>query len=949
MFVEFQVATKAFLDGILLSLQSQKIDFSQTITFNSQVFAIDHLEFGNNRLESPGTQQIPVYFDDSSYENPNGIGNTLETQNLLQLVQPVNIFLVNLADVESHPNGNPSVFYAIAVDVYYNIQYSETYYSQNYQDANLADLLTLTYDSNSITSLPLDNLGTTAEQLEIWTGGFFSNNPSGRIQQVIGLANNAFGGNLNKAPINTGMSFNLQMGILSFRQELGGGVPADWVSYYSGNLTSRMNGAIYAVYMDADCIEYQTQEQIYSSFEKHPNPQFNLVSGVSSVFSGTGGMATVNSTFGGNVNTPLCTIWTDVYLNSTLSVDTPNDLKSDTLLSWNTHAGTCEIIAAFLGAAIGLGTDIVMPWLTDLINPITGAVGAFSTILILKGTESPDLPPVEDCKQVSDNELICHKTFKAISTPFGSLSFESIEVFTDGLGLQGQLTSNPVGTAAAVFNIQNALFWDSPSFSCAEIGPSLIKEVVANPQNYARVKAVITIESASVAPVYIFYAQVIGDNQNIFPKSFAIAAPQTPATITVDLPYPGDAYFASPYPLQILIATSGGIRLISLGDIPPLSQQDVNAMIVGIGAQLNRCKEMVNNNFLGKYRARWSIDPYPGQKLYHYYQIEVNGLERGSRIRIADSQGTNLQVVHSVQPGTFAASVMTRVVTSDFLEIIPEKAEQAARDTEELHPSLVVTQQELVTMSGIGIASGTKQVLACVDKNSPMVFTVNDDEIFGYDISNPYIPVLATRIRCDGMNGLLPFRGKLAAFGKNGLSIVGEKNNKNACCESGNILSAQFAGGSLYALTNEGLGMYSNDLKRITLLDHEENQAGQVVFSRNRLLVVSNGSLKEYKVIPGRKPLLMATHTNLPEIKRAIIPPVSQGLELLLIFDKEAACSYRFTEGKLPVKLAEYTVLPWWTSANFLNGYLALWENDKNMVTLNYFGRSKFTSPGTQN
>ncbi len=804
MFVEFQVATQAFLDGILLSLQSQKIDFSQTITFNNQAFAIDHLEFGNNRLESPGTQQLPVYYNDSSYENPNGIGNTLETQNLLQLVQPITIILVNLADVESHPNSNPSAFFTIAVEVYYNIQYSETYYSQNHQDANLVDLLTLTYESNSIISLPLGNLGTTADQLKSWIGGFFSNSSIGRIQQVIGLANNAFGGNLSKAPINTGMSFNLQMGILSFRQELGGGVPADWVSYYSGNITSRLTGAIYAIYLDSDCIEYQTQEQIYTSFEKHPNPQFTLVSGVSSVFSGTGGIATVNSSFGGNVYTPLCTIWTDVYVNSTLSVDIPNDLKSDTLLSWKPHAGLCAIEASFLGAAIGLGTDIVMPWLTDLINPVTGAVGAFSTILILKGTESPDLPPVEDCKQVSDNELICHKTFKAISTPFGSLSFESIEVFTDGLGLQGQLISNPVGTAAAVFIIQDALFWDSPSFSCANIGPSLIKEVEANPQNYAQIKAIITIESASLAPVYTFYAQVIGDKLNIFPTSFAIAAPQTPATITIDLPYPGDAYFASPYPLQLLIATSGGIRLISLGDIPPLSQQDIDAMIVGIGAQLNRCKEKVNNSFLGKYRARWSIDPYPGQKLYHYYQIEVNGLERGSRIRIADSRGANPQVVQSVQPGTLTTSVMTRAVTSDFLEIIPEKAEQAAMTTEELHQSLVVTQQELVTMAAIGIPSETKQVLACVNKNSPMVFTVTDNEIFGYDISNPYIPVLAMRIPCDGINGLLPFRGKLAGFGEDGLYIVGERNNKNACCESGRVFSAQFAGGNLYALTNEG-------------------------------------------------------------------------------------------------------------------------------------------------
>src|SRR6185437_9022640 len=250
-------------------------------------------------------------------------------------------------------------------------------------------------------------------------------------------------------------------------------------------------------------------------------------------------------------------------------------------------------------------------------------------------------PPVPDCVATSSTHMVCTNHFPGFSTPLGSLSFTSILAFDDGISLQGQLIAIPVGTASVALSISDEMHWDAPSIPCSGLDPSTFRQIAADPQAYAQVSSTIDITANGLAPVYVFSVNPNGDALGLLNGHFTLAGGKAPATITVQIPYPGPAYFASPYPIELLIATSGGIRLVSIGPIPAFSQGVIDSMFVGLGAQLDRCKEKVVDQFqyYRKYKVRWSIDPYPGQKVFHSYGIAMRGLPEGERVSIGETNG----------------------------------------------------------------------------------------------------------------------------------------------------------------------------------------------------------------------------------------------------------------------------------------------------------------------
>src|SRR5580698_3694283 len=99
MFIEFQLNAQAFLDAQLLTVQSQKLDFSQTLSFGSVTYAIDYIDFGANSLMQGDSQGIPIFYDTIDPRD-----YTLVMQKQLQLIQPITVYIVELSDVLAHPN-----------------------------------------------------------------------------------------------------------------------------------------------------------------------------------------------------------------------------------------------------------------------------------------------------------------------------------------------------------------------------------------------------------------------------------------------------------------------------------------------------------------------------------------------------------------------------------------------------------------------------------------------------------------------------------------------------------------------------------------------------------------------------------------------------------------------------------------------------------------------------
>jgi hypothetical protein len=550
------------------------------------------------------------------------------------------------------------------------------------------------------------------------------------------------------------MSVDPDLSRLSFRQEAGGGLssdPATWQQFFNGVFPDRMGGALWALFMEKNVIESITQNKIYDGVEKSKDKRFTLVSGVGSTYTNNGGTPTVTSQFGGNVDTPICTVFTDVQIVSIMRVDTPNNLTSDGQISWNPHGGSCEVTAAFLGAAIGFGVDLIMPWLTSLINPITGALGGIGAVAFIEATYQPDLPPINDCVAESSTHMVCTAHFPAISTLLGTLNFTSILAFDDGVSLQGQLTAIPVGAASVALTLSDQMHWDAPSIPCASLDPSTFQAIAGDPQAYAEVSATIDITANGLAPVYVFSVIPNGDTLNLLDGHFTQAGDQAPATVAIQIPYPGPKYFAAPYPIELLIATSGGIRLVSLGAIPAFSQAVIDSMFVGLGAQLDKCKEKVVDQFqyFRKYHMRWSIDPYQGQKVFHSYGIAMRGLAEGERVSIAETNGRVLQTAFAREGEPMFLDALMDPSSYDGLELIPQRADALDQIRDAFSStgprSLDVTGQLIVTRSQIQVPRSTTAISAGFVDNRATLIVRTRSEMFGYDLTNPRIPRLASR------------------------------------------------------------------------------------------------------------------------------------------------------------------------------------------------------------
>jgi hypothetical protein len=957
MFIEFQINAQTFLDAQLLGIQTMKIDFSQPVSFGNDTYVIDHLSFGANRINLTTSQgvpnNLPVYYDSNSPQDFQTV-----SQQVYELIQPVTVYIVNMNDVMAHPNGSPAFVFTIDVEVHYTIRYAlEPLTGDKLSGAVAADTATsvdnvsIEYYYTKFISVNPILPGLDTGTIGVWASTYMA----GLIKPIVfplGLVSQMFPGKNQPLPLNTGMAIDPDRSRISFRQEAGGGAPGDpvsWQQYFNGIFPDRMQGKQWALFIDAASIQDVMSDGIYRSLMKN-NAQFALVSGVASKYVNNAGIPNVTSVFSGNIDTPICTVFTDVQLASVMSAGAPNTLVSIGTLSWNTHGGACEVTAALLGAAIGLGVDLVLPFLAGVINPVTGAIAGIAGVLYIEATKQPDLPPMDTCVAETSTLLKCTKVLPPFVTPLGNFSFSSLAGFDEGFSMQGQLLAIPPGTAQAIFTTSDILHWDAPTVPCGQLGPSTIQEMTAHPKDYALLSATITITTSGLVPVYIFSVTPVNDNLKLLTSHFVQDNTQTPATVTIEIPYPGDTYYASPYPLEFLIATSGGIRLISLGEIPPLTQGDIDGMIAGIAAQIDRCNEKVVNQFgyFRKYVLHWSVDPYQGQKVFHLYEIGLRGLKSGERVAVRETSGKLLQTAMGRSGQPVMLDALMDPLSYKSLELVPEKPEVQHQTKETFSGSglilLDVTGQLIITHTQLRVPQNTAQVFATYYNSRPTIVLRTDAQVFGYDMSNPSIPVLIFVANTGALKGLMSIRGNLLGFGDEGFTSITGNNFKTTCCPLPSIHAGIFYGGLVYALSEKGLDVYNSEFRKLYSIENNNNDAdhlnGNMVVSRGSLFIAGKNQVRQYSLSDPQKPRLVKSH-SMPDIMQILVPPVSQGNSLLLRTSHGRVTLYDFSKEHAPVATVEFAVEPWWVNTIPFNQTLLNWDKRAGRLSINYYGKKK--------
>src|SRR5215470_7822577 len=223
--VELQIDAPAFLNAQLQILQMQELSFPAPITIAGHQIAVDHVEFGSNRLDHSQTTQEFVNIREPLF----GITRVPISAREVLLAQPLTVFLVDLADVISHPNQPPSQLIPIKATVFVRLTYTVDGYNQDRFGWSFHHL-----EMDPLPPLP-PGIDGAALQQQFQT---FAQNLVPSSSTPLGLAGKVTRGGANVQIINIGISVDNDITLLALRLELGDGIEADpqiWQAFFQGD------------------------------------------------------------------------------------------------------------------------------------------------------------------------------------------------------------------------------------------------------------------------------------------------------------------------------------------------------------------------------------------------------------------------------------------------------------------------------------------------------------------------------------------------------------------------------------------------------------------------------------------------------------------------------------------------------------------------------------------
>jgi hypothetical protein len=943
--IEFQVSTAAFLSSQLTNLQSQKFCSPAPFSIAGYQIVVDHISIGANSIRNSVVVTEYIFFEQPVYGTESQAVSALQTQ----VAQEITVFLADQNDILAHPNQPPTLILPIPATIVVNLRY--------FQSANNDCYFNVSFDHLELGQLPPLPPGVDAQTIQqqaqtLAQGLVPSQTIPFNLAQMV-LSKSGGSGNVE----NAGMSVDSTLSRIAFRAEVGSGTPFDpdaWQSFFNGNVPDRLQGADWALFLDHDIIEDIVAAPVQKGVEQHPSSDFELVTGFGSFYSNPApNRAHVQVTFSGNVSAGPCTVWTDIFIDTDITVGAPNSLTVDMNISWNTETTLCTVTIGILGAAIGLITDLVLPFLSAVINPITGFLGAVAAALYIENTQGPPRQSLPNCNQLSDTHYLCTQSMPLNqTTQFGTLGFNSLAALQDGVALLGQLQPAALATATIKPSFSNFTV-GGPIISCGEISGHEVNDFLKDPPKYVRFDAGVSLDNGGTAPLYLCSASVVNDPLGIFPQSaLSVVSQQAPIELQIEIPYPTEQYFNAPYPCQILVSTNGGIRLVSIPAPTPLTQQEITAVANGIATQVGLCNELVDGWFrlFHQFNPIWSVDPPPGETVEHYWDFEIIGLAPGETATLVGTQEETL-VTATAQTGeaVHLNAVVAPVAAGGEIKLIhgagPSGAAPGAHTSSAATASaphgIATTQQLIIELADIPLTRPALRIGTAYLEGAQSIFVTFTEGLSAYDLSRPTKPRLVNSWQVPGLGGAISRRGELLAFGDDGFVILSSQRPRRAladCCAVRPICDAVKGQGVIYALGSEDLEIYSNSLRLLGSVPLEG--AERLARVGGRLVAGGSRGISFFDLQDPVYPKITSYHLDLA-VDDLAVPADSGGLTLLAVSAKGPAWLLDFSNSSQPRIVAHYPLPPWFLYTARLPGLLVSLDHDRTSIVVGAFGASK--------
>ena len=921
--LEFQLNTPAFLAAQRNALRSLQICPSPS----PGAVLIDKIEFGNNTIRHNVDEEFTVLFDSLTSTLPGRNTDGFQTQ----IAQDVTVFVTTLQDVLSHPNQPPATIIQVHGTLVFDLDFvpnvEECYLQTRFK----------TLEVGQLPALPPNSPVTVAQLVGLAETFLRASIPSKSVPAGLNKLTTLF-----STFVNAGISVDTSLQRIAIRAQIGGNNDASffrWQQFFKGDFPDRLEGADWSFFIDAGLLTEFVKVKVNQLLDEADIDHLQTFVGCN--YSNDGGKAVFTLNVEGiyDLPDPLSTIYRNVHLPMEISVVGPNTLQLGA-----DYGEVLDLIHSF---------DMIEFLLPSLSNGIEGIIQV-AIDSALTDVNNSDIAPY--CKKVSSHEVQCTKSVQLPQISSGtSALLTKIVALEFGFAVAGTMRStNLLPTSINTF-VREFKF-GAPSISCSVASIALVAAFQQNASSARVLHAEAVVDNQGTTPIYLCTWSVMNDTLGAFPPAdIRVDAEPSAISFSLDLRLPPPAYFdlQLPYPCDLLVITTAGTRLLRIQPPPKITQADIDKIVAQVLVKVGDCEKLTVPWF-EKYKPGWGlVEVETGTPFEHLWHVTMTGLDPGQTISLVGSSqqelvrataraGTPLQISALVAPSIL--NELT-VVRQGAIHVGPQalKAHGPA-NADQSHESykgrgIEVSQYQIAQLGAIPLNEECQSVQAATILGDASVLAVLRDGIKAYDLSNPRRPLQIRSWTIPGIRGVFTWQGALLYFGEEGFGWINAKGQQRTalpqCCNKP-IVDAASAGKSLYAVTDEGLEIYSAGFCKL----------GAVAAPEATCVTRTSGKL----VVGGRKGLCVHDITDAArlkcgqslddvDVKKVARPLGSEAGTVLASLYDGSALLLNIAGSKIH-ETAAFALAPWFDGALKLDDLLVRIGSNESSLEISRFAAS---------
>ncbi|MCM2518120.1 hypothetical protein NC658_33650 [Streptomyces griseoincarnatus] len=746
---EFQVSVDAFLAANLNALQSKKACLGEPISVGGIELKVQRITFGDNSIRHRKPVTYAVFFMDHGQL----IGREADGFQT-QLTQDITLHVATVDGIRANPNSPAPIVLEVSVRLVFDIDY----YAANGRCYLRTDLSGFEWGKHPFSKLPpgIDSEMAKAKAEEFATVHFRS--PLKPFEIVFPLLPDA-----SPPPvINAGITVNQFLQIVSFRVEVGNStsnVDIPWRNFFSGFVTDRRESSDWGYYVARGMFELALSLTVEGELKSAPLPGLEL-RGVDTKYSNAVGAPTLTTTIDGiyDLPDPLGTLHLAPQVRTALSVEYLNQFIIDIVLP-DIEGALKNFIAPF----VKFGKMLPEP-----------LGSAFAGILdsARKKVKSPSLK-MDGCDKLSDLHWQCRRYLTLPDSVGGELRAQKLAALDDGIVIAGSMSA-PRLTDGELEASYEEFDWKVPEASCGTASATAAAILTEYPE-VAPAEASIYLQHTGTRPVYVCGVTPINDLLGVVTSTdIGVDDELLPTRVGIRIANPGSAYAESPYPLDFLVWTSAGTRLVRLPPVPELTQEKLRKLVAEQLLIVANCHTITAPwwRYPHGFNPRWLVDPPFEKQVEHLWRFEITGLSGNAAVTVSDREGKALLVAKAFagQPTRFS-TVLSAVEEQGFN--VARTGRGSEEQTDESARGITINQQLLVTESKVSLPSPCSQLLATALWVPTGLVAVHDEGIVTFDLSTPSRPRILSEWSLPDVKAVLDRPTGLLVVTATGLLTIG--------------------------------------------------------------------------------------------------------------------------------------------------------------------------------